>query len=79
MARVLARLRGGLLRLARRRALAIALGGALAFPAFWIEISGRSRHWWVDGLSLIACATGTALFWTGLTGIRPDWIDREEQ
>lgn len=79
MARVLARIRGGLLRLVRRRALAIALGGALALPAFWIEISGRSQRWWVDGLSVIAGATGTALFWTGLTGIRPDWIDGEKQ
>ena len=67
--------RGFLLRLARRRALAVAVGLALAAPAAWLELGGRSDAWWVDGLSLVLGATGVALIWTGLTGARPDWID----
>jgi hypothetical protein len=70
------RLRGFLLRLARRRALAISVGLALAAPAAWVEASGRFDAWWVAGLSLVLGATGVALLWTGLTGARPDWIDR---
>ena len=69
------RLRGVVLRLVRRRALAIAIGVALAAPAAWVEFSGRYDAWWVDGLSLVVGATGLALFWTGLTGVSPDWID----
>ena len=34
--------------------------------------------WWVDGLSLIVGATGLALFWTGLTGASPDWVDDDD-
>ena len=71
----LRRARGGLLRLARRRLLAIVVGSALAVPAAWIELSGRFDAWWVDGLSLVLGATGAALLWTGITGARPDWID----
>ncbi len=67
------RIRGVVLRLARRRPLAIALGGVLAAPAVWIEWSGRFNAWWVQGLALIAGATGLALLWTGLTGVPPDW------
>jgi hypothetical protein len=69
------RLRGSILRLVRRRVLAIAVGLALAVPAAWVEFSGRYGAWWIDGLALVAGATGLAIFWTGLTGASPDWID----
>ena len=73
----LRRVRGFLLRLVRRRMLAMAVGLALAVPAMWIEYSSRGGAWWVDGLALIAGATGLAIFWTGLTGVAPDWVDDE--
>ena len=64
-----------LLRLVRRRALAIAVGAALVVPAAWIEFSGRVDAWWAPGLALVLGATGFAILWTGLTGSRPDWLD----
>jgi len=64
-----------LLRLVRRRALAIAVGAALVVPAAWIEFSGRVDAWWADGLALVMGATGLAILWTGLRGPTPDWID----
>jgi len=67
--------RGLLLRLVRRRALAVVIGAALIVPAAWIEFSGRYGVWWQDGLALVVGATGIAIFWTGLTGAAPDWID----
>ena len=73
----LRRVRGMLLRLVRRRALAIVVGLALAVPAAWLEFSGRFSAWWVDGLALVVGATGVAVLWTGLTGPGPDWIDDE--
>ncbi len=69
------RTRGLVLRLVRRRAAASLLGLALAVPAGWIEWSGRFDAWWVDGLALIAGATGLALIWTAMTGLPPDWIE----
>jgi hypothetical protein len=69
------RLRGSILRLVRRRVLAIAVGLALVVPAAWVEFSGRSSAWWIDGLALVVGATGLAIFWTGLTGASPDWVD----
>lgn len=69
----LRRARGALLRLVRRRRLAILVGSLLIAPALWLETSGRYDAWWVDGLSLVLGATGAALFWTGLTGVPPDW------
>jgi hypothetical protein len=71
----LGRARGFLLRLVRRRTLAMIIGLALAVPAGWVEFSGRSGAWWVEGLALIVGATGIAIFWTGLTGPSADWID----
>jgi len=71
----LRRIRGFVLRIVRRRALAIAVGLALALPSAWVELSGRYSAWWVDGLALVLGATGLAILWTGLTGAAPDWID----
>jgi hypothetical protein len=69
------RIRGALLRLARRRGLSIAIGLALVLPSAWIEFSGRYSSWWIEGGALVAGATGLALLWTGLTGLGPDWVD----
>lgn len=71
----LRRVRGALLRLVRRRTLSAALGFALAAPAAWVQFSGRFGVWWVEGLSLVAGATGVALIWTGIAGTGADWID----
>jgi hypothetical protein len=71
----LRRVRGIVLRLVRRRGLAVTLGLALAVPAAWIEFFGRGSAWWLEGVTLVVGATGVALLWTGLTGVRPDWID----
>ena len=69
------RVRGGLLRVIRRRALAIGLGLAFLIPSAWMEFSGHPAPWWAGGVALIAGATGAALLWTGLVGTKPDWID----
>lgn len=53
------------------------VGAALVAPAAWVEFAGRSDSWWMDGLSLVVGATGLAIFWTGLTGAAPDWVDDE--
>jgi hypothetical protein len=71
----LRRVRGFLLRVVRRRRVALAAGLVLAVPAAWVEFSGRDWAWWVEGLALIIGATGIAVFWTGLTGPSPDWIE----
>jgi hypothetical protein len=62
-----------LLRLVRRRGLALSVGIILAAPAVWLEF--HSNGWWVDGVSLILAGTGIALIWTAITGVKPDWID----
>jgi hypothetical protein len=72
---VLRRARGALLRFVWRRSVALVAGALLIVPAVWFEFSGQFGAWWVDGLSLVLGATGAAIFWTGLTGARPDWID----
>ena len=69
------RARGTVLRLVRRRLLSVGLGLALAAPSAWVEFIARDTTWWLEGLSLIAGATGLALIWTGMTGPSPDWID----
>jgi hypothetical protein len=71
----LRRVRGALLRLVRRRATAMLVGVALMLPSAWVELSGRYGRWWQSGLALIFGATGLAIFWTGLTGASPDWVD----
>jgi hypothetical protein len=75
MAPFIPRTRGVVLRLVRRRRLAIFVGAALAVPAAWVELSGRFDSWWIEGLALIVGATGIAILWTGLTGIGPDWTE----
>ena len=69
------RARGLLLRLVRRRAAAIAAGLALLAPAVWLTFGGQAGAWWADGLALILGATGAALLWTGLFGVKPDWVE----
>jgi hypothetical protein len=71
----LRRARGALLRLVRRRTTAMAVGLILAAPSAWVEFSGRYDAWWITGLALVCGATGIALFWTGLTGPSPDWVE----
>jgi hypothetical protein len=72
---LLRRARGAVLRIVRRRSLSIVLGLLLAGAAAWIQFFGRFDAWWVEGLSLVAGATGVALLWNGITGTRPDWIE----
>jgi hypothetical protein len=72
---IVRRARGAILRLVRRRRLAIVVGTMMAAPAIWLQWSGRSSAWWLDGLALIVGATGIALIWTGVSGPQPDWID----
>jgi hypothetical protein len=69
------RLRGVVLRLVRRRALAVVVGACLAGPAAWVEFFSPYDQWWIDGLALVVGATGLALLWTGLTGAAPDWVE----
>jgi len=69
------RARGAVLRLVRRRRWSMALGLLLALPSLWVQVSARWDTWWLESLSLIVGATGLALFWTGLTGAAPDWIE----
>jgi hypothetical protein len=69
------RARGALLRLVRRRASSMTLGLVLAVPAAWVEFGVADAPWWLEGLSLVVGATGLALFWTGLTGASPDWVE----
>jgi hypothetical protein len=71
----LRRVRGAVLRLVRRRALATAAGAMLVAPAAWLEFSGRADAWWLQGLVLVVGATGLAILWTGITGPAPDWLD----
>jgi len=46
----------------------------LLTPAVVIQMRGASA-WWMEGLSLLLGATGVALLWTGMFGLRPDWVD----
>jgi hypothetical protein len=71
----LRRVRGALLRIVRRPGLSITIGLLLAAPAGWAQFSDGAAAWWVQGIALVALATGIALIWTGLTGERPDWVE----
>ncbi len=73
----LRRARGALLRLVRRRALAMGVGLVLLAPSAWLEFSGHFGAWWVSGLALVIGASGLAVFWTGLTGPSADWVDSD--
>jgi hypothetical protein len=64
-----------MLRLVRRRRLAMTLGLALMAPAALVEFGSYAVPWWGEGLALVVGATGIALFWTGLTGGSPDWVE----
>ncbi|MCC7416722.1 MAG: hypothetical protein IT176_06220 [Acidobacteria bacterium] len=75
----LRRLRGALLRLVRRRRAALFAGIALVAPSAWIELSGTPDAWWAEALALVLGATGAALLWTGLVGLRPDWVDDSDR
>jgi hypothetical protein len=57
----LRRVRGVILRLVRRRPLAILIGLALALPAGWVEFSSGYDAWWLEGLALVIGATGLDL------------------
>ena len=71
----LRKVRGGLLRFVRHRSAAILIGLSLAIPSAWVQLSGRADIWWLQGLSLVAGATGIAILWAGIVGLGPDWID----
>jgi len=73
----LRRARGALLRLVRRRSLAIGVGLALIAPAAWVEFTGQFDSWWINGLALVVGASGLAVFWTGLMGPSADWVDSD--
>jgi hypothetical protein len=75
----LRRLRGFVLRFVRRRALALVVGLVLIVPSAWVEFSGRYGAWWQDGLALVVGATGIAIFWSGVTGVAPDWVENGER
>jgi hypothetical protein len=53
--------------------MSLVIGLVLVLPAVWVRFQGRFDAWWVEGLSLVAGATGVALLWTALVGLRPDW------
>ena len=53
----------------------MAIGLALVIPAAWVEFGATNAPWWLQGASLVVGATGLALFWTGLTGPSPDWVE----
>ena len=76
MARAGKRVRGWLLRLVLNRAFAIVLGLSLAAPAVWLMLHDYAwENGATDGLSLVVGATGIALFFAGVGGRRPDWLE----
>ena len=69
------RIRGTLLRLARRRRLAITVGLLLIVPAAWVEFTTQNLPWWASGLALVGGATGLAILLIGVSGATPDWVE----
>ena len=53
----------------------MSIGLALILPAAWVELFASNAPWWLQGASLVVGATGLAIFWTGLTGPSPDWVE----
>ena len=69
------RARGMLLRVVRRRPLAVAAGLVLIAPAIWLQVEGPQEAWWIEGLSLVFGATGVAFLFAGIAGVGPDWVE----
>jgi len=70
------RLRGALLRTAYARRAALAIGAALLAGAMWLWLGDfGSETALIDGLALIAGATGIAFLVAGLQGRRGDWTE----
>ena len=53
----------------------MAVGLLLVALATWLRYCAVSDQWWVEGVALVVIASGVALFWTGLTGTAPDWVE----
>lgn len=75
MAVTLRRVRGTLLRVVRNRVLAVGVGAGMVLPAVWLRLDLRYASWWTEGVSLVLGATGLAVLYTGLFGVKPDWTD----
>jgi hypothetical protein len=75
MSRMVRRIRGAVLRVTRRRAVACVLGLVLIAPFAWLQVTDVSVPWWVEGSSFVSGATGLALLWTGIAGLGPDWVE----
>jgi hypothetical protein len=76
---MLRRGRGLLLRFVRRRAFAVVTGLLLILPAAWMEFGNAGDAWWISGAALVLGATGIALLWTGIAGVRPDYVDSDDR
>ena len=70
---IIRRLRGAMLRVVRNRLTSLVLGLVLLLAAVLSRFQPRFDAWWIEGFSLVAGATGVALLWTALFGLRPDW------
>jgi len=76
---MLRRGRGLLLRFVRRRAFAVVTGVLLILPAAWMDFGNAGDAWWISGAALVLGATGIALLWTGIAGVRPDYVDSDDR
>ncbi len=74
------RVRGWLLRLVLKRAVAVVIGIALLTPALWIFVGNPSwANQETNGIGVVLGATGAAFILAGLGGRRPDWIDPDDR
>jgi hypothetical protein len=64
-----------LLRVVRNRGLAAGVGFVMVLPAVWLQLDPRYASWWTEGGSLVSGATGLALIYSALFGVKPDWTD----